>query len=538
VIDIEKRRRIMQRSVKLGHCICNPRQACPCETFKEKDICPCAGERPEQAIEQVKLTALVEKAGCASKINQNDLKQVLAGLPEIPDPNVLVSSNTCDDAGVYRINDDMALVQTVDVFTPSIDDPYTFGQIAAANSLSDVYAMGGKPLTALSIIGFPIESLSHRVMTQMLRGGMDKMREAGVAVIGGHSINDKEPKFGYAVTGLVNPSKIITNDRAKPGDVLVLTKPLGVGVISFAGQMGLASASALAAAAESMTELNAAAGEVMVQMGIETATDVTGFGLLGHLGEMVTQSRVTAEVYFEEVPVLDEVMDLIARGVISGGVERNIEHSSKFVSADEDVTEEMQAVLYDPQTSGGLLIAVPEEKAESLVSRLASRGVAHASIIGRVLCKSEGRILIRRTVPAGRAAVMSSRAVTPDGATDNIEEESKMEETTAESCCCACGSADSGGALPSLTAGEGADIQNRFSTFMGTVGGEGAIPARTKELMAIALSVLAKCEPCVKIHVEEARRLGAGDDEIIEAVWMAISFGGAPTMMFYRTICS
>jgi selenide,water dikinase len=284
VIDIEKRRRIMQRSVKLGHCICNPRQACPCETFKEKDICPCAGERPEQAIEQVKLTALVEKAGCASKINQNDLKQVLAGLPEIPDPNVLVSSNTCDDAGVYRINDDMALVQTVDVFTPSIDDPYTFGQIAAANSLSDVYAMGGKPLTALSIIGFPIESLSHRVMTQMLRGGMDKMREAGVAVIGGHSINDKEPKFGYAVTGLVNPSKIITNDRAKPGDVLVLTKPLGVGVISFAGQMGLASASALAAAAESMTELNAAAGEVMVQMGIETATDVTGFGLLGHPG--------------------------------------------------------------------------------------------------------------------------------------------------------------------------------------------------------------------------------------------------------------
>ena len=220
MIDLEKRRRVMQRSMTLGHCICNPKLACPCDVFKEKDICTCAGERIENAVGEASLTKLVEKAGCASKINQNDLKKALADLPEITDPRVLVGSNTCDDAGVYRLNGDMALVQTVDVFAPSVDDPYTFGQIAAANSLSDVYAMGGRPLTALSIIGFPIETLSHRVMTQILRGGTDKMNEAGVVVIGGHSINDRDPKFGYAVTGTVEPSKIVTNDGAKPGDLL------------------------------------------------------------------------------------------------------------------------------------------------------------------------------------------------------------------------------------------------------------------------------------------------------------------------------
>ncbi|MGC8861857.1 MAG: selenide, water dikinase SelD [Armatimonadota bacterium] len=528
MIDVEKRRRIMQRSVKLGHCICNPRQACPCETFKQKDICPCAGERDEQAIEQVALTTLVEKAGCASKINQNDLKQVLAGLPEVSDPNVLVSSNTCDDAGVYKITEDMALVQTVDVFSPCVDDPYTFGQIAAANSLSDIYAMGGKPLTALSVIGFPIESVSHRVMTQMLRGGMEKMREAGVTVIGGHSINEREPKFGYAVTGLIHPSRIITNDRARPGDVLVLTKPLGVGVISFAGQIGMASSSALAAAADSMTQLNAAAADVMIEMGIETATDVTGFGLLGHLVEMVTQSRVTAEIWFDQVPVFDEVMDLIARGVIPGGIERNIEHSSRFVAADEDLTEEMMAVLYDPQTSGGLLIAVPEEKTGALVSELIKRGVRHTSVIGMVLHESDRRILVRRTA-TGEPVPTYTRNT----------EDTRLDEVKSEACCCAGAPAEIDGALPALTSTQaGAEIQKRFGEFMGAVGGDGAIPERTKELIAIALSVLSKCEPCVRIHVEEARRLGVSEEEIAEAIWIAISFGGAPTMMFYRTLCS
>ncbi|MCE5198005.1 MAG: selenide, water dikinase SelD [Armatimonadota bacterium] len=518
----------MQRSVKLGHCICNPKQGCPCIVFKTKDVCPCAGERLEQAVEDVALTTLVEKAGCASKINQNDLKKVLTGLPEISNPNVLVGTNTCDDAGVYKLSDEMALVQTVDVFTPSVDDPYTFGQIAAANSLSDVYAMGGEPLTALSVIGFPIETLSHRVMTQMLRGGMDKMTEAGVAIVGGHSINDKEPKFGYAVTGVVNPSRIITNAKARPGDLLVLTKPLGVGIISFAGQMGMASPSVLDAAASSMTELNKAAAEVMLKVGVEAATDVTGFGLLGHLGEMATQSGVTAEIYFDQVPVFDEVMDYVSRGVISGGVERNKEHSSKLVVADADITEEMACVLYDPQTSGGLLIAVPEDKVEALLNSLLDRGNRHACVIGRLLPESEARVLLKTT------AFGSFREQNLQDT--GLREENTMDKIKTDGCCCSNAETDGNGHLPGLATATSQDTQKMMGAFMNSVYAEGAITSRNKELLAIALSVLSKCEPCVKIHINEAKSMGVSEDEISEAIWMAISFGGAPVMMFYRSI--
>lgn len=522
-IDIEKRRRVMQRSIKLGHCICNPKQSCPCDVFREKDFCPCAGERPEQAVDNVNLTTLVEKAGCASKINQNDLKQVLSGLPEVSDPRILVGTNTCDDAGVYKIDEDTALVQTVDVFTPSVDDPYTFGQIAAANSLSDVYAMGGKPMTALSIIGFPIETLSHRIMTQMLRGGMDKMSEAGVAIIGGHSINDKDPKFGYAVTGMVNPSKIVTNDKARPGDVLVLTKPLGVGIISFAGQMGKASDAALAAAAKSMTELNKIAAEIMIEMGVTTATDVTGFGLLGHLGEMAAQSGVTAEIYTDLVPVFDEILSYVAQGYISGGIERNSEYASRRVFVSSDVPPKIVHVLYDPQTSGGLLIAIPEENAAALVANLKSQGVSHATIIGKIVSQSEGRIILRTSagayIPANR-------------------ENDNMPEPNAKDCCCSpakntdcCTSTVEAAASSAPTAAE-----EKFSDFMRVVNASGTIPIRTKELMAISLSLLSKCEPCIKIHIDKARALGISDEEIDEAVWMAISFGGAPIRMFYESV--
>lgn len=202
MIDKAKRKKIMERSIALGHCICNPKQAYPCALFKEKNVCLCAGERMKDAEDrEVKLTEFVENAGCASKINQNDLKKILAGLPRINDPRVLVSSDTCDDAGVFKLDNSMALVQSVDVFTPVVDDPYTFGEIAAANSVSDIYAMGGIPLTALSIVGFPIEILSHRVMNRMLQGGIDKMKEAGVVILGGHSIKDNEIKFGFSVTG-------------------------------------------------------------------------------------------------------------------------------------------------------------------------------------------------------------------------------------------------------------------------------------------------------------------------------------------------
>ena len=393
--DYAKRKRIMARSLKLGHCICNPKEPCPCDLFRQKNVCLCAGERLKDAAEDVALTQFVENAGCASKINQNDLKQVLAGLPAVTDPRVLVSAETCDDAGVFKLSEDTALVQSVDVFTPVVDDPYLFGQIAAANSVSDIYAMGGRPLTALSIIGFPIETLSHKVMNKILWGGIDKMHEAGVVILGGHSIKDKEIKFGFAVTGLIHPSAIVTNSGARPGDRLILTKPLGVGIISFARQLGKASAGALDVAGRSMAELNKIAAEEMAKAGVTTATDVTGFGLLGHLSEIVRQSRVTAEIHADSVPVFAGVIDYVREGLVSGAVERNREYASQFVSVTKGVSDDVLSVLYDPQTSGGLLIAVPEAKAAALLRRLRRAGVRSAAAIGRIVSKSSGKIVIK-----------------------------------------------------------------------------------------------------------------------------------------------
>ncbi len=393
--DLEKRKRIMQRSIKLGHCICNPKEPCPCDLFKDKNVCLCAGERLEDTGEKIELTKFVENAGCASKINQNDLKIVLAGLPKTDDPRVLVSADTCDDAGVFKVSDDLALVQSVDIFTPSVDDPYTFGQIAAANSVSDIYAMGGTPLTALSIIGFPIETMSHRIMNQILRGGVDKMEEAGVSIVGGHSIKDNEIKFGFAVTGTIHPEKIITNDKAQPGDILVLTKPLGTGVIGFANQIGKASAESLNTISRSMAELNKIPAEVMVDMGVKTATDVTGFGLLGHLSEIAAQSRVTVEIFVDRVPFFDGVFDYIRQGMISGAIERNKEFASLYVTTSSGVSEERETVLYDPQTSGGLLIAINPNDAKELIERLKKKGIDFTTVIGKVVSKSEGQIILK-----------------------------------------------------------------------------------------------------------------------------------------------
>jgi selenide,water dikinase len=399
MIDYAKRKRIMGRSIKLGHCICNPKDPCPCDLFKQKNVCLCAGEREEDAPEDVALTTLVENAGCASKIGQEDLKRALAGLPRVIDPRVLVSSDTCDDAGVYKLTPTMALVQSVDVFTPVVDDPYAFGEIAAANSVSDIYAMGGKPLTALSIVAFPIEKLSPRIMNKMLQGGIDKLREAGVAVLGGHSIKDREIKFGFAVTGVVHPKKMTVNSKAKPGDVLILTKPLGTGTLSFARQIGRAPAVGLAEAERSMRELNRAAAEAMTAAGVTTATDITGFGLAGHLGEIAAQSSVEVEVYGQAIPVFTGVMGLIREGVISGAVERNREYALAFVKRAKGVAEEYETLLYDPQTSGGLLIAVRKSRAAALLATLHKKGVESAAVIGRVIRKGTAKIILKGKPP-------------------------------------------------------------------------------------------------------------------------------------------
>lgn len=397
-MDRDKRRRVMERSMRLGHCICNPKQSCPCDTLRERNLCPCAGERLEAGELEVALTSLVENAGCASKISQGDLRRVLAGLPSVSDPRLLVGTNTCDDAGVFLVREDLALVQTVDVFTPNVDDAYTFGQIAAANSLSDVYAMGGQALTALAIIAFPIETLSHRIMGQIIRGGMDKLAEAGVPVVGGHSLKDHEIKFGFAVTGTIHPERIVTNAGAQVGDVLVLTKPLGTGVISFAAQIGRATAEQLAIVAASMTQLNKTASELMVAAGVHAATDVTGFGLMGHLVEMALGAGVNLEVDVARVPRFPGALELLEQGLVAGGIERNLEYSEDYQELAGAVPEALRLLMYDPQTSGGLLLAVAPERAGTLVEALRAAGYAQAAVIGRVTETGEGQLVLRAGV--------------------------------------------------------------------------------------------------------------------------------------------
>lgn len=418
MIDTERRKRVMQRSIKLGHCVCDPKKPCPCDLFKAQNICLCAGERLEEPTGEVRLTQLVEKAGCASKIDQAFLKAVLRDLPVPEDPRVLVGAAAGDDAGIYDLGNGQCLVQTVDVFTPTVDDPYTFGQIAAANSVSDVYAMGGVPLTALSILGFPVRKIPDRAMAQILLGGIDKMKEAGVSVIGGHSINDAEIKAGFAVTGLIDTDKVVTNARARVGDVLILTKPLGTGVISFASQIGRASAASVRAAAESMTTLNKRGAELMTAFGAHAATDVTGFSLMGHLSEMALRSGVDAAIVWDTLPWLEGVLELAAQSVLPGGIERNKESCGHAVVAGENVTEAMADICFDPQTSGGLLIAIDAAKADALLQALQAAGLTQAAIIGRIPGKGTGTITLEtdgsRSFPAvSETAPMRSTASVP-----------------------------------------------------------------------------------------------------------------------------
>ena len=360
VKDLAKRRRVMQRSMQLGHCICDPRKPCPCDLLIQEDLCPCAGEARPLDQSPIRLTEWAENSGCASKIDQATLQRILAGLSTPADPRVLVGMPAGDDAGVYLLDERTALVQTVDVFTPPVDDPYAFGQIAAANSLSDVYAMGGRPITALSIVGFPAGKLPDDVLRQILRGGLDKMTEAGVAVIGGHSIKENEIKAGFAVTGLIDPGRLATNAAARPGDRLVLTKPLGTGIIAFAARIGRASPESIAAAVRAMTALNRRAAELMGQFEVHACTDVTGFGLLGHLKSMAAASRVDVELAWDDLPLLPGVLESVAAGIVPGAVERNRESSGDALAAVVGVDPAWIDILFDAQTSGGLLISLPQ----------------------------------------------------------------------------------------------------------------------------------------------------------------------------------
>ena len=301
-----------------------------------------------------------------------------------------------EDAGVYRLTGDLAIVQTVDFFTPIVDDPYTFGQIAAANALSDIYAMGGKPLTAMNIVCFPIQTMDVSVLREILLGGIDKIREAGVVLLGGHSVDDQELKYGLSVTGAIHPDKVLTKDGVSAGDILILTKPLGTGIISSALKAGKASKRAIACAVASMTALNQKASEVMQTVGVNACTDITGFGLLGHAAEMIEGSNKGMIIYADSVPIFKEVRKLAAAGIKPGGLQRNREYRDSMVKFDK-IDETTADVLFDPQTSGGLLISVSPRKAGALLSKLHDAGISAASVVGEVTGSIKGKILVKHS---------------------------------------------------------------------------------------------------------------------------------------------
>ena len=527
MIDMARRKRVMQRSIKLGHCICDARQPCPCPTFTEKDVCTCAGERLESPTGSVALTKIVEKAGCASKIDQAFLKTVLKDLPAIEDPRVLVGVPAGDDAGIYDMGNGRALVQTVDVFTPSVDDPYTFGQVAAANSVSDIYAMGGTPLTALSVIGFPVRTIPDEAMSDILRGGIDKMKEAGVAIIGGHSINDPQIKAGFAVTGLIEKERIVTNDGARPGDVLILTKPLGTGIVAFAAQIDRARPESVQATAASMTALNKTAAASMVEFGAHACTDVTGFSLMGHLAEMARSSGADIEIVWDDLPLFEGVLVYAAAGILPGATERNKESCADRVIASERLAQEMVDICFDAQTSGGLLIAIEPGRAGDFLKALRDRDVSAATIVGRVLARGRGLIHLETTgtreIPSSeplRAAEPLPPSVTSD--------QSSVQEVP---CCADAVSAPSGGQDSQMDR-----VKTAFTQFLGAANSPHGLDAYTKQAMAIALSVAMRCEPCLKMHLTTARKKGFTQDEIDEAAWMGISFAGSPAMVFYEQL--
>ena len=316
-------------------------------------------------------------------------------MPRFSHPNLLVGTENYDDAGVYKISDDLALIQTVDFFTPMVDDPFAFGQIAAANALSDIYAMGGEPLTVMNIATFP-KCSDLEVFAQILRGGAEKVIEAGALVVGGHTVDDKEPKYGLAVTGIAKPQEILTNDKARPGDLLVMTKTLGNGIIATGIKAGMVDEQTELEVIRDMAALNKNAGTVSKKAGVHSATDITGFGFLGHLGEMIVASKVSAEIWAERLPVWEKARELAEMGIIPGGCYNNKNHLAGRIDFQADVPQFLQDIMFDPQTSGGLLIAVSPLKVNLLVSLLQESRVGFR-LVGKVHGENPGKIYVSRS---------------------------------------------------------------------------------------------------------------------------------------------
>ncbi|HXD87678.1 MAG TPA: selenide, water dikinase SelD [Urbifossiella sp.] len=345
--------------------------------------------------EPIRLTKLAKRAGCASKHPPGFLLPLLGLLPPLTDPRVLVGSATADDAAIVKLTDDLALVLTTDFFTPIVDGPRDFGRVAAANALSDVYAMGGTPLAALSIVGFP-DSLPASILAEILDGAAATAAEAGIAIVGGHTIKSEEPIFGLAVTGTVHPAKALTNAGAQPGDSLILTKPLGLGIITTAAKNDQDSLGAIAEAIRVMATLNRAAAEVLAAFEVHALTDVTGFGLLGHLRNMTASSGTTAEVWIDRLPILAAARQYVQAGIAPGGTRANAKFLADWVHYSADVAEAEQLLACDAQTSGGLLAAVPSTQVDAAVHALEAAGTLAAAVIGRIGDRGTGKISVTR----------------------------------------------------------------------------------------------------------------------------------------------
>ena len=324
-----------------------------------------------------------------------DLDKALCGLKLTHDPNLIVGMERADDAGVYKLSDDLAIIQTIDFFTPIVDDPYTFGQIAAANALSDVYAMGGKPLTAMNVVCFPAKTMDIGILNKILRGGLDKLLEAETTLVGGHSVDDSELKYGLSVTGIIHPDKVLTNGGAKIGDALILTKPLGTGIINTAIKGGLASIESIEKVTNSMGRLNKNASVAMQEVGVNACTDVTGFSLLGHASEMVQGNDFGMMINSASVPCFSEAREYAQMGLVPGGTSRNKDFFQKDVEIVSEVSPYLVDILFDPQTSGGLLISVPKDRAESLLNKIGQGDGEKAEIIGEVAAEPKGKIIVK-----------------------------------------------------------------------------------------------------------------------------------------------
>jgi len=344
----------------------------------------------------IKLTKFTQGLGCACKLRPQELEKILKDLPITTNPNILIDTNNSDDAAVYKINDETALVQTLDFFTPIVDKPYDFGAIAAANALSDIYAMGATPIFALNIVGFPSNRLPMEVLKEILKGAQDKATEAGISIIGGHTIDDPEPKFGMVVNGITHPSKILSNADAQEGDAIIITKPIGLGIITTALKRGLVDEKTEQFAIKTMSELNKYAAEIIQKFNVNACTDVTGFGLLGHLSEISLASKMDVEIIAKQVPIIEKTWEFATSNIIPGGSTNNLNHFSKYIDWQNDVSDIEKIILSDAQTSGGLLFTISQDQKDAVIDELIKAGIESSAHIGNCVAKGNGIITVKK----------------------------------------------------------------------------------------------------------------------------------------------